>query len=277
PPPRRSGSSPPSTRRPHGGAPELAPRPGSGQPGLPHERPHENRGGCCSRVTPASIEWSGPPFGPSPFFAYRRSCVQDPNDARVEPPVVERERVGGSDPAARVSRDTDPARRAPIDSTELRRGPDELSDNRGPRVNWRVFIVASLIILAFSVWAMVTPVSAQSTMKTTVDWIAQNLGWFYVVTVTVAIGFVLWVALSKEGGVRLGPDHSRPQYNLFTWVAMLFAAGVGIDMLFYSVTGPITQYLHPVNAAPESAAATQDAVVWTMFHYGIAGWSMYSL
>jgi choline/glycine/proline betaine transport protein len=203
--------------------------------------------------------------------------VQDPNEARLKRPVVERERFGGSDPATRVSRDTDPDRRAPIDSTELRRGPDELSDNRGPRVNWRVFIVASLIILAFSVWAMVTPVSAQSTMKTTVDWIAENLGWFYVVTVTVVIGFVLWVALSKEGGVRLGPDHSRPQYNLFTWVAMLFAAGVGIDMLFYSVTGPITQYLHPVNAAPESAAATQDAVVWTMFHYGIAGWSMYSL
>src|SRR5699024_3656020 len=71
--------------------------------------------------------------------------------------------------------------------------------------------------------------------------------------------------------------HSRHQYNLFSWVEMLFAAGVGIDMLFYSVTGPITQYLLPVNAAPESAAATQDAVVWPMFHYGIAGWSMYSL
>ena len=203
--------------------------------------------------------------------------MQDPNEARLKRPVVERERFGGSDPATRVGRDADPDRRAPIDSAELRRGPDELSGNRGSRVNWRVFIVASLIILAFSVWAMVTPVSAQATMKTAVDWIAENLGWFYVVTVTVVIGFVLWVALSKEGRVRLGPDHSRPQYNLFTWVAMLFAAGVGIDMLFYSVTGPITQYLHPVNAAPESAAATQDAVVWTMFHYGIAGWSMYSL
>ena len=124
---------------------------------------------------------------------------------------------------------------------------------------------------------MMMPDTAQSTMKSAVDWIAENLGWFYVVTVTVVIGFVLWVAFSKEGSVRLGPDHSRPQYNLFTWVAMLFAAGVGIDMLFYSVTGPITQFLMPVNADPESAAAAQDAVVWTMFHYGIAGWSMYSL
>jgi choline/glycine/proline betaine transport protein len=114
-------------------------------------------------------------------------------------------------------------------------------------------------------------------MHSAVNWIATNLGWYYVVTVTLVIIFVLWVALSKEGSVRLGPDHSRPQYRLFTWVAMLFAAGVGIDMLFYSVTGPITQYITPPSATPESAAAAQDAVVWTMFHYGVAGWSMYAL
>ena len=114
-------------------------------------------------------------------------------------------------------------------------------------------------------------------MANTVAWISTNLGWYYVLTVTLVVLFVLWVAFSKEGSVRLGPDHSRPQYNLVTWVAMLFAAGVGIDMLFYSVTGPITQFIAPPAADPESAAAAQDAVVWTMFHYGVAGWSMYAL
>ena len=58
---------------------------------------------------------------------------------------------------------------------------------------------------------------------------------------------------------------------------MLFAAGVGIDMLFYSVTGPITQYITPPAADPKSAAAIQDDDVWTMFHYGMAGWAMYAL
>src|SRR5699024_9903328 len=98
------------------------------------------------------------------IFAYRRSCVQDPNEARLKRPVYECGRFAGRDPANRDSRDADPDRRGPLDSTELRRGPDDLSDNRGPRVNWRLFIVASLIMLAFSVWALVTPVSAQSTM-----------------------------------------------------------------------------------------------------------------
>jgi choline/glycine/proline betaine transport protein len=155
--------------------------------------------------------------------------------------------------------------------------PAELTEDRAPKVNWRVFIIASVIIIAFSIWAMLVPASAQSTMKTVVGWIAENLGWFYVLTVTVVIGFVLWVALSKVGSVRLGPDHSRPQYKLFTWVAYLFASGVGIDMLFYSVTEPITQYMKPPAGAGETAEAAHEAVVWTMFHYGVAGWAMYAL
>jgi choline/glycine/proline betaine transport protein len=167
--------------------------------------------------------------------------------------------------------------RPPVSSAELSRGPAELAEHRGPRVNWRVFSVSSAVILAFSLWAMLAPDNARTTMQTTVGWIAVNLGWFYVITVTMVILFVLWVAFSREGSVRLGPDHSRPQYNLFTWVAMLFAAGVGIDMLFYSVTGPVTQYVTPPGLEPESAEAAQDAVVWTMFHYGITGWAMYAL
>lgn len=140
-----------------------------------------------------------------------------------------------------------------------------------------VLVISSLVILAFSVWAILTPGQARVGMKAMVDWIAFNLGWYYVVTMTLVIGFVLWVALSREGSVRLGPDHSRPQYKLGTWVAMLFAAGVGIDMLFYSVTGPVVQYLYPPSGEGSNAQAMQDAVVWTMFHYGIAGWSMYAL
>ncbi|PFG39062.1 choline/glycine/proline betaine transport protein [Georgenia soli] len=172
---------------------------------------------------------------------------------------------------------TDDERRAPISSAELSKGPTELAEDRGPRVNWRVFIISAAVIVAFSLWAMLAPTHAANVMREMVLGIATNLGWVYVVTVVAVILFVLWVAFSKEGQVRLGPDHSRPQYNLFTWVAMLFGAGVGIDLLFYSVTGPIAQYMMPPTGDPQSAQAAQDAVVWTMFHYGISGWSMYSL
>ncbi len=192
--------------------------------------------------------------------------------AKSRPPL-ERSRFGGTQ--RRHERPDDG--NAPFSRSDLSKGAKELLQQGTARINWSVLVVSSLVILAFSIWAIVMPEGARTTMKTAVDWIATNLGWYYVLTMALVIGFVVWVALSREGDVRLGPDHSRPQYKLATWVAMLFAAGVGIDLLFFSVTGPVVQYLHPPTGDGGSSAALQDAVVWTMFHYGIAGWSVYAL
>lgn len=192
--------------------------------------------------------------------------------APKSPAQIERSRFGGTQ--RRHERADDDA---PFSRSDLRKGAQELMEGGTARINWSVLVVSSVVILAFSVWAILLPDGARTTMKTTVDWIATNLGWYYVLTMALVIGFVVWVAFSKEGSVRLGPDDSRPQYGLATWVAMLFAAGVGIDMLFFSVTGPVVQYLHPPTGEGATAAALQDAVVWTMFHYGIAGWSVYAL
>lgn len=197
---------------------------------------------------------------------------------------VDRTALGGSPRSSREQRQRD--NRPPASPEELSRGAGELADDPGEpghaghadhKVNWTVLIISAAVILAFSLWAIIAPDNADSVMASVIDAIASGFGWYYVLTVAIVIGFVLWVALSRTGRVRLGPDHSRPSYSLFTWVSMLFAAGVGIDMLFYSVTGPVTQYMTPADADPESAEATRDAVVWTMFHYGISGWAMYSL
>ncbi len=193
--------------------------------------------------------------------------------AAKSPPPLERSRFGGTQHRHPRAEDDE----VPVSRSDLSKGPQELLEDRTARINWRVLVASSLVILAFSLWAIFMPGDARTMMKTAVDWIATNLGWYYVLTMSLVIGFVLWVAFSKEGNVRLGPDHSRPQYKLSTWVAMLFAAGVGIDMLFYSVTGPVVQYLMPPAGEGRTAEAMQDAVVWTMFHYGVAGWAMYAL
>ncbi|MGD7002684.1 choline BCCT transporter BetT [Corynebacterium halotolerans] len=197
-----------------------------------------------------------------------------PYDERSRP-TVDREKLGGSQRTDKVEARQE--KRPPKSSAEMLQRREEVADQVGTKVNWQVLIISSAIILAFSLWAIFAPDHAAGTMATVVGWIGTNVGWFYVLTVTIVIGFVIWVALSREGNVRLGPDHSRPQYKLLTWVAMLFAAGVGIDMLFYSVTGPISHFITPPNADPASADALQDSVIWTMFHYGMAGWSMYAL
>lgn len=189
------------------------------------------------------------------------------------PPPLERSRFGGTERRHGHADDDD----TPVSRSDLSKGPEELLEHRAASISWRVLLISSAVILVFSVWAIVVPHDARTAMKAAVEWIALNLGWYYVLTMTLVISFVLWVALSREGNVRLGPDHSRPQYKLVTWVAMLFAAGVGIDMLFYSVTGPVVQYLYPPSGEGGTPAARSDAVVWTMFHYGVAGWSMYAL
>lgn len=196
--------------------------------------------------------------------------VNEPSESSRPP--FERRQFGGTE---RQSKPFDED--VPISRSDLKKGAQELSENSVAHINWSVLIVSSVVIVAFSIWAILMPINASTTMKTVVDWIATNLGWYYVITMVMVIGFVLWVALSKAGSIRLGPDDSRPQYKLGTWAAMLFAAGVGIDMLFFSVTGPVVQYLTPPSGEGASAAAMQDAVVWTMFHYGIAGWSIYAL
>ncbi|MGV0377420.1 choline BCCT transporter BetT [Corynebacterium bovis] len=108
-------------------------------------------------------------------------------------------------------------------------------------------------------------------------WITGSLGWFYILTVALVLLFMIWVACSRSGRVRLGPDHSRPQFSLFSWSAMLFAAGIGIAILFYSVAEPVTQFMHPPVGPGQDADAARDAVVFTLFHYGMSGWALYAL
>ncbi|WP_051190474.1 choline BCCT transporter BetT [Kaistella palustris] len=199
----------------------------------------------------------------------------DNQSARDSKPLhktrFERSRFGGSVKPHKAEDEV------PVTKSDLGKGAQKLSQTKTAEINWSVLIISSLVIAAFSVWAILMPNEAGGTMKLVVNWIAENLGWYYVLTMALVIFFVIWVALSKAGSVRLGPDDSRPQYGLGTWAAMLFAAGVGIDLLFFSVTGPVVQYLKPPSGEPGSSAALQDAVVWTMFHYGIAGWSVYAL
>lgn len=146
-----------------------------------------------------------------------------------------------------------------------------------PKANFPVLAISAFVIIAVAVWALVAREGAADQLGAITGWISTNLGWFYILTATVVIVFVLGVALSKAGGVRMGPDHSKPQFRLFSWSAMLFAAGIGVDLMFFAVAEPVQQYLAPPEVEPESLQAAKDSVVWALFHYGITGWAMYAL
>ena len=144
-------------------------------------------------------------------------------------------------------------------------------------VNWPVFVGTAALIVAFVLFAAIWPGTADTVIFGAMDWIATNFGWYYVLTATIVVVFVLIVAFSKVGQTRLGPDHSVPKYNMFTWAAMLFAAGIGVDLMFFGISGPATNFLTPPDVPAGSEAAARMAPIWTIFHYGIPGWAMYAL
>ncbi|MDN5686744.1 MAG: choline BCCT transporter BetT [Brachybacterium sp.] len=144
-------------------------------------------------------------------------------------------------------------------------------------VNWPVFVGTAALIVAFVLFAAIWPGTADTVIFGAMDWVATNFGWYYVLTASIVVVFVLIVAFSKVGETRLGPDHSVPKYNMFTWAAMLFAAGIGVDLMFFGISGPATNVLTPPEAAPGSDEAARMAPLWTIFQYGIPGWAMYAL
>jgi choline/glycine/proline betaine transport protein len=155
--------------------------------------------------------------------------------------------------------------------------PSPASGPAGPRANRPVLIGSASIIAAVALWAILAPAQADVVIGAIVTWTSQNLGWYYIATAGIVVAFVLILALGRTGTTKLGPDHARPQFNLFTWTAMLFAAGIGIDLMFFSVAEPVSQYYEPPAGGGQNIAAARQAIVWTLFHYGPVGWAMYAL
>lgn len=146
-----------------------------------------------------------------------------------------------------------------------------------PQINKVVFFGSAGIVLAFTLYTLLAPDSASTGIGKVVTWISDYFGWWYFALSAALIAFVFFVCLSRYGRYRLGPEESRPEYSLFTWTAMLFAAGIGADLMFYSVAEPVAQYLAPPTGEAETTAAAEQAVTWTLFHYGISGWAMYAV
>ncbi|KHJ66213.1 choline transporter [Pantoea rodasii] len=145
------------------------------------------------------------------------------------------------------------------------------------RINPVVFYTSAGLILTFSLVTIFYSELAASWIQTTVNWVTSTFGWYYMLAATLYIVFVVYMACSRYGAIKLGPEQSKPEFSLLSWSAMLFAAGIGIDLMFFSVAEPVTQYMQPPEGAGQTMEAARQAMVWTLFHYGVTGWSMYAL
>jgi len=160
--------------------------------------------------------------------------------------------------------------------------PTTSEDNESPRrhhskINPPVFYGSAALILAVALAAIIWPASTERYIGVVVTWIADWFGAYYFIAAAAFLVFVIGVALSRAGRIKLGPEQSKPQFGLLTWSAMLFAAGIGTDLMFFSVAEPAAQYLAPPVGDGSTVEAARMAIVWTLFHYGVIGWGMYAL
>ncbi|MCD9029823.1 choline BCCT transporter BetT [Luteimonas sp. BDR2-5] len=140
-----------------------------------------------------------------------------------------------------------------------------------------VFYPSALIVLALIVLSFVAPDFADAVFGGAKDWVAADAGWFTVLAVAGFLVFIVGIAVSGFGRLKLGPDHSRPDYSYATWFAMLFAAGMGIGLMFFGVAEPIMHYADPPVGDPETVDAARQAMRITFFHWGVHAWAIYAV
>jgi choline/glycine/proline betaine transport protein len=109
--------------------------------------------------------------------------------------------------------------------------------------------------------------------------IFTNFGWFYVLSVSSLLGFLIWVALSSYGSIRLGPDDEGPQYGTLAWFAMLFAAGIGTILMFWGVAEPLSHFANPPmeGIEPGTRDAAKHALNIALYHFGLHSWTIFTL
>ncbi len=143
-------------------------------------------------------------------------------------------------------------------------------------VNFTVFGISMALVLAFVLFGAGFPHTADSLFQTTHAFITATFGWYYLLTVGFFLAFSLWLMLSRYGSIRLGRQDEAPEFGFLAWFSMLFSAGMGIGLLFWSVAEPMV-YLQsaPMGDEPGSAAAAETAMMLTFFHWGMHAWAIY--
>jgi len=138
-----------------------------------------------------------------------------------------------------------------------------------------VFFISAGLILLVCLYGAGFSEHAAVTFSSTQRWLVTNFGWFYMASIAFFFGFVVYLAFSRFANIKLGPDDSEPDYSYISWFAMLFSAGMGIGLLFFGVSEPLTHFAQPPSGIGGTTAAANRAMEITFFHWGLQAWSVY--
>ncbi|MDY6054440.1 dephospho-CoA kinase [Micrococcus sp.] len=157
-------------------------------------------------------------------------------------------------------------------SSPLQRGADRL----GLRTTPAIFFGSAVVVIAFTAAMSLFPGPVQAGFGVVASWLRYDVGWIYTLSLTIIVTFLLALAFSRYGRVKLGDDDATPEYSGLTWFGMLFAAGVGAVLMFWGIAEPMNHYANPpmYGTEPFSDQAASEAMAIANFHFGIHMWAI---
>jgi choline/carnitine/betaine transport len=157
--------------------------------------------------------------------------------------------------------------------------PTVEAPERGHKIDKIVFGITAAIAVGFVTWGFLDTGSLGTASGTALDWTVLNMGWLFVVLASTFVAFVIWLAAGPFGNNPLGGDDEEPEFRTVSWIAMMFSAGMGIGLMFYGVTEPLSHYMTPPpgTGAAGNPQAVQTAMATTLFHWTLHPWAIYAV
>ena len=158
----------------------------------------------------------------------------------------------------------------------LRGGSLSLSKFVEKQTSFNPLVIGATLFFVVLLVAMIliAPEQTQTLLNAAKSGIFANFSWFYVLAFSVFLGFLVILSVSSLGNIKLGNDEEEPEFGFLSWLAMLFAAGMGVGLMFFGVAEPLTHYLSDITTG-SAEHKQQEALLHTLFHWGIHAWAVY--
>ena len=139
-------------------------------------------------------------------------------------------------------------------------------------------IISAGLIAAVVLWGLLSPATLDSVFSELLGSITRNFGWFYLWVVLGLVILAFFLAVSRYGDLKLGDEDDEPEFSVGAWFSMLFAAGMGIGLVFWAVAEPVSHYVTaPPGVAPGTPEAANTAMRYAFFHWGLHPWAIYGI
>ncbi|GAA0585438.1 BCCT family transporter [Kribbella sandramycini] len=157
--------------------------------------------------------------------------------------------------------------------------PPPGSRSRGAGLDRVTFGITAVVALAFVAWGIIDAAGLGTASTSALGWVEKNTGWLFVLLASGFVVYVIWLAAGRYGRIPLGADDEQPEFKTVSWVAMMFSAGMGIGLMFFGVSEPLSHFVAPPpgTTQAETSEALETAMATTLFHWTLHPWAIYAV